>query len=157
MKNNVIEILSYLFKKCAHEDVWMPAAHEEVLDRLRLSGISEENINQAFMWLAMLNQQPYLTNINVGSDSMRILDESELKKLGTDGYGFIIFLEKSNILNAKTREMVINQLMLLPQPTCQLFEIKWVVLVVLISCTEKVDFDAKLRCFALLMNNGAFC
>lgn len=157
MKNNVIEILSYLFKKCASQDVLLPHSHEEVIDKLRLKGVSEENISQAFMWLAMLQQQSCLTKISAESKSLRIFDESELKKLGTAGYGFIVFLEKAGILDAQTRELVINQLMLLPQPTCELIEIKWVVLVVLISCTDKADFDAKIRCFVLLMHGGISC
>lgn len=54
-------------------------------------------------------------------------------KLDTQCQGFLMFLEQIGVINSTTREMVIDRAVALDQEQIALDDLKWVVLMVLLS------------------------
>jgi uncharacterized protein Smg (DUF494 family) len=134
----VVEVLHFLLERClAHREnlaALLPNSSGDLLRHLEKNGFSQEKIHSAFAWFANLLLQQNLTDQHCAQgDAMRILLPEERVKIGADGNSFLLSLEKHGILNSKTREVVIAQLMRLPQQHCSMTEIKWVTFMVLMS------------------------
>jgi len=56
-----------------------------------------------------------------------------MDKLDVESRGFLLFLEQVKVLNVETREMVIDRVMELDEPTLILEDLKWVILMVLFN------------------------
>lgn len=112
---------------------------ESLLEQLEEHGFTQKNIRKAFMWfLSLLLQQKLNTNNKlITSNASRILLPAELDKISTQGWGFILSLEQVGILTPNTREVVLAQLMQLPRSVCSMDEIRWIVLMVLLSQNDK--------------------
>lgn len=65
--------------------------------------------------------------------TMRIYTKKENVRLDASCRGFLLFLEQIQVLNLKTREMVIDRVMALDNTEFDLEDLKWVVLMVLFN------------------------
>lgn len=131
------------------------AAHamlEQLLTQLEQSGFTKEDIHRAFIWfLNLLLQQGTNGRISVKSGSTRIFLPEETAKIGEEGLGFIVSLEHAEILNFSSREIVLTQLMQLPQEECSMNEIRWVVLMVLLSHNDRNNVQKLLEKYSLYL------
>ena len=132
----MFDILMYLFENYIQGDTDIMINHAELTDELTRAGFHEDNIGSALYWLEKLAElqhrdQPYVDNTR--SDAVRIYTREEQSWLGRDGIGFIMFLEQSGILNADSREMVLDQLRELGNQPVHLDDLKWVILLVLFN------------------------
>ncbi|OYW91468.1 MAG: hypothetical protein B7Z18_09595 [Alishewanella sp. 32-51-5] len=69
----------------------------------------------------------------------------EYRKIDTAGQGFLMFLEQINVLDATTREMVIDRVMDLDAASISLEDLKWVVLMVLFNVPGKETAYAQME------------
>ena len=68
-----------------------------------------------------------------GIDAMRIYTDTECRKLDLDARGMLLFLEQSGILDALSRELVVDRALAIDQNAVSVDELKWIVLLVLLN------------------------
>jgi len=135
MKEDVLDVLMYLFENYMDDDIAMQADPETIKTQLREAGFLSNEINKAFTWLedlAVLQENPQagFTHTN---RSIRVFNPVEEKKLDVECRGFLIYLEQMGVLNSTSRELVIDRIMALESPDIDLDQVKWVVLMVLFN------------------------
>lgn len=134
MKENVIDVLLYLFENYIdNEDAGQPdkAALETELEQV---GFPELEIDKALVWLenmTVIAEETVDAKPVTPDLTMRFYAEEELELLNTKCRGYLLFLEQVGVLDAATREIVIERVLALDTDEIDLEQLKWVVLMVL--------------------------
>ncbi len=137
----MFDILIYLFENYIHSEAEVMVDHDILTDELTRAGFHQDDIYKALKWLEKLaalqdvENNPFLTRV-VGS-SYRVYTAQEEILLDTECRGFILFLEQVNLLDAITREMVIDRVMELDTKDFSIEDLKWVTLMVLFNVPGK--------------------
>jgi Smg protein len=131
MKENVFDVLIYLFQNYMDADEEQTPDPEILRDELLEAGFPRKEVNRAFEWLESLAEQHPIGSLS--TPSFRVFSPQEKSKLDTDCRGFLMFLEQSGILSSTSRELVIDRLMALHEDPITLENLKWVVLMILFS------------------------
>jgi Smg protein len=135
MKEDVLDVLMYLFENFMDDEVDFDTDPETIKHQLSEAGFLQSEINKAFTWLedlAVLQQDASERAVR-GSRSFRVFSKNEEKKLDLECRGFLMFLEQMGVLDDASRELVIDRIMALESPDTDLDQIKWVVLMVLFN------------------------
>ncbi len=132
----MFDILMYLFENYVHSEVELLVDEDELTKELTRAGFHQADILKALSWLERLaelqeSEKPYLCNHD--QHSFRIYTKEEAEKLDVSCRGFLLFLEQINVLSVITREMVIDRVMELDEPSLVLEDLKWVILMVLFN------------------------
>ncbi|MDF0535372.1 DUF494 family protein [Shewanella sp. A32] len=132
----MFDILMYLFENYVHSEVELMVDEDELTKELTRAGFHQSEILKALSWLERLaalqeSDTPYVRTND--SYSFRIYTNDEIDKLDVECRGFLLFLEEIGVLNFNTREMVIDRVMELDEPTLVLEDLKWVILMVLFN------------------------
>lgn len=133
----MFEVLMYLFESYIHTDVETMVEQDELADELSQAGFQKQEILKALAWLERLaelqeaEETPAWAMSEPGS--FRIYTQEEMFKIDAEGRGFLLFLEQIQVLNAATREIVIERLMELDPPEIELDDLKWVTMMVLFN------------------------
>lgn len=143
MKENVFDVLIYLFENYMDSDVEIDPDSDVVKVELIEAGFPQADIVKALEWLDSLTENPHL--VSQGSPSFRVFAEEERARIGDDCLGFLISLEQSGILNPCSRELVIDRVMALGDENLTLENLKWVVLMVLFSRPEEETAFARME------------
>jgi Smg protein len=135
MKENVLDVLLFLFEHYMDEDTETSPDKTELSDELTQAGFEPSDINKAFSWLdGLSNLQDSQQNQSVqNTKSIRIYSELEKKKFSRDAIGFLIFLDNIGAFENSIREMIIDRAMALESPEIELEDLKWVMLLVLFN------------------------
>ncbi len=133
----MFDVLMYLFETYIHTDVDAMVEQDALADELTQAGFHKEEILKALAWLERLAElqeaEAAPTWARSAPDSFRIYTQEELYKIDAEGRGFLLFLEQIKVLNAETREIVVDRLMELDPPEIELDDLKWVVMMVLFN------------------------
>lgn len=135
MKEDVLDVLMYLFENYMDEDSTLDVDPDILKHHLSEAGFLNTEINKAFTWLedlAML-QENTDNPAALSSRAIRVYHPVEQNKLGVECRGFLLFLEQMGVLNNISRELVIDRIMALESPDIDLDQVKWVVLMVLFN------------------------
>lgn len=135
MKENVLDVLMYLFENYMGEEVDTNADEETLKVELVEAGFARSEINKAFLWLeglAVLQENLPLQTLRSGH-SIRVFTPQEIAKLCVECRGFLLFLEQVGVLDQTNRELVIDRVMALETEEIDLEQLKWVVLMVLFN------------------------
>jgi len=134
MKENVLDVLMYLFQNYMTEDADIDPDRESMETELLEAGFPSHEITQAFEWLdglmARLETPVMLLN---EERSFRIYTDQENTRLDMECRGFLLFLEQAGVLSSETRELVIDRVMALETDDIDLTQLKWVILMVLFN------------------------
>jgi Smg protein len=133
MKENVFDVLMYLFEYYNGEDSDFEPDRNELQSQLLDAGFPTTEVNKAFDWLDGLANQQDTPLVGMGRTSLRVYSDHESKRLNTEAQGFLLFLEQIGILTPKTRELIIDRIMALDTDEVELEQMKWVVLMVLFN------------------------
>jgi Smg protein len=136
MKENMLDVLMYLFENYMDEGPEFSPDQETLATELSQAGFPRAEINKAFSWLeglASLREQGAELPLASKDSSLRLYSTTELKKIGTEARGFVLFLEQNSVLDARTRELVIDRVMALEAEEIALEQLKWVILMVLFN------------------------
>lgn len=145
----MFDILVYLFENYIHNESEIFVDHDDLTKELSLAGFHDDDIFRALQWLDSLSKlqeshvKPYLTKMIVSS--MRIFTPQEARKMDTNCQGFLMFLEQINVLDASTREMVLDRVMDLDGQSISLDDLKWVVLMVLFNVPGRESAYAQME------------
>jgi len=134
MKENVLDVLMYLFENYFYEEPDDTPDRESMEENLQEAGFTDPEIEKAFDWLDGLAQQRHEPELVLQADRpVRVYVPSEVERLDTDCRDFLMYLENAGILDAQRRELVLDRLMALETHEITLDDLKWVVLMVLFN------------------------
>jgi Smg protein len=135
MKESVFDVLMYLFNNHLDDEYEVSADQDTLRGALEHAGFDDSQVDKALDWLESLSHETKTVNSEhpASSISHRIFNDQEMDKLGTDCRGLISFLEQADILDAHDRELVIDRALALESDEIDLFQLKWVVLMVLLN------------------------
>lgn len=134
MKENVLDVLMYLFENYIDEDQIAEPDRANLESRLVEAGFGDTEVSKAFDWLeslATLEKMPKASRMK--QQSQRIYTEDERFRLGSDGIGFLLFLEQNGILTDEAREQALEHALALDLEQIDMDQLKWVVLMVLFN------------------------
>jgi len=133
MKENTLDVLMYLFEHCLDEDREAEQDESTLKGMLRSAGFAQAEINKAFLWLEDLTQRHVDSEPNniFAGGSLRIFSTPEMAKLDRQCRGFLHALEQHKIIDARTREIIIERAMALELDELTLERFKWIVMMVL--------------------------
>ena len=135
MKENVLDVLMYLFENYMSDDIEFDTDEESLRVELQEAGFQSIEISKAFEWLeGLVALQDFPEKLPlVNTSSLRIYTDEEVDKLDLDARGFLMFLEQTGVLDHNTREMVIDRVMALDEDEIDIEQLKWVTLMVLFN------------------------
>ena len=134
MKEHVIDVLVYLFENYIDTDDTNKPDKDTLESELEQVGFQQLNVDKALDWLEGMVIGTEVTDEDAKrSDDViaRIYSKVELVRLDITCRGYLVFLEHVGVLNALTREIVIERLMAFDTDELDLEQMKWVVLMVL--------------------------
>jgi len=125
------DILVYLFEHCHQAE--LTDDRDRVARKLSAAGFEDSDISEALHWLAGVLRAPRgdLGALPDPQRSFRAFAPRELAKLDAACRGFLITLEQSGILNAQTRELVLERCLAASGASLSLDQLKLIVLMVL--------------------------
>ena len=102
-------------------------------------GFERYEIERAFHWLSGLMeiQAAVSTDLKITPFSIRHYSLDETDRLGLEGIGHLFYLEQLGILDAATREIVIDRVMALDNRIVDIPRIRWVALMALFNQPDK--------------------
>ena len=133
MKENVVDVLMYLFETFFAEEHDRDANREDLQIRLQEAGFHPNEIGKAFDWLEGLAsyQDTTLLNTTPARKTVRIYHTNEKARLDGECRGFLLFLEQTGVLTPNSRELVIDRVMALDTEEIDIEQLKWLILMVL--------------------------
>jgi len=134
MKENVLDVLMYLFETYVDTEEDPEPDQSELRAELSRAGFGDVEIDRALDWLDGLthDQQSFAYNKQTPRGT-RIYNEVELQRLDVSCRGYLTYLEQIGILSPPQREILIDRLLALDSHDIDVEQIKWVVLMVLFS------------------------
>lgn len=135
MKENVLDVLMYLFENYMDDEVSPAADQESLRVELVKAGFSVSEIEKAFDWLEGLAEVQNIPaqHPTVATKSFRVYTNDEMEKLDIECRGFIHFLEQVGVLDHINRELIIDRVMALETSDMDLEQLKWIILLVLFN------------------------
>ncbi len=134
MKENVLDVLMYLFETYVDAEDDPEPDHNELRLELSRAGFGDAEIERALVWLDDLTgQQDNLPYESQTAHGTRIYNDFEHERLDAHCRGYITYLEQIGILSPPQREILIDRLLALEATDIDVEQIKWVGLMVLFS------------------------
>ncbi|MBU0744594.1 MAG: DUF494 domain-containing protein [Gammaproteobacteria bacterium] len=146
MKQSIVEVIAYLLEISSSPAVDVDSSFADqivIQQRLEDAGFGKDIVSQTFEWLTeLIEQQSWYATTTLDADAVsqrtiRIFNPDESIRIGLEARNFILSLEYLGVLDTNMREIVVSQLMFLNQRTVELIDVKWVVLLVLMSKANK--------------------
>ncbi len=134
MKENVLDVLMYLFQHYISDESETQSDRDSVESELVDAGFPTHEIRQALDWLdglALRREAP--VKVASAERAFRIFIADELARMDAECRGFLQFLETAGVLNTETRELVIDRVMALETDEIDLDQLKWIILMVLFN------------------------
>lgn len=134
MKENVLDVLMYLFENYIYDEPEIDPDRDQLQLNLLEAGFSQAEISKAFDWLDELARHRELPDVGtISGGPVRVYTDGEQQRMDLDCRGFLIFLEHAGILDSTRRELVIDRVMALEAEEVDLDDLKWIVLMVLFT------------------------
>jgi Smg protein len=134
MKENVLDVLMYLFENYIYDEPDDTPDRDSLESTLLEAGFSAGEINKAFSWLDALAHQRHLPQMSGGLEKpVRVFSETELQRMDTASQGFVMYLENVGVLDPDCRELVLDRLLALEAEEVTIEDVKWVILMVLFN------------------------
>lgn len=136
MKENVIDVLAYLFDNYIDPDTDnVPEQMDKQGLELMLEkvGFDSGEINKALIWLENITVVPeaFYKKSNTRDRAVRIYSAPEMQRLDTTCRGYLLFLEQAGLLDDVTREVVLERVMALDVESIDLADLKQIILLVM--------------------------
>ena len=156
MKETMLDVLMYLFENYLEDEIEVNSDQEKLRAALADAGFPQEEIEKAFQWLESLadDQESIVAQAGWCSPNLRVYIDNELDRMDVECRGFLLFLEQAGVLDAQTRELVIDRVMALEADGIDLEQLKWVVLMVLFNQPGKEDVYAWMEDLVLDRTGG---
>ncbi|MEI6896761.1 MAG: DUF494 domain-containing protein [Psychromonas sp.] len=154
----MFEVIIYLFESYMQLDQLVEVDAQEVTDELLEEGFQRADISKALAWLdhlSGLHEQAEENRVQFAqSTSHRIYSDIEQCRLNSACQGYIYYLEQAQILNSYMREIVIDCAMLLELNELELYDLKWLILMVLFNDPGSEDEFLQLESMLMDFEDG---
>jgi Smg protein len=130
MKENVLDVLMYLFENYNDTEFTDTGNYDALKEELAGAGFPAEEVQHAFEWLDTLAERRKQLSLFGSTGVIRVYSRQETARLSTDCRGFLVYLEQLGLLTPATREIAIDRLMAIEEEI-DLEKVKWVLLLVL--------------------------
>lgn len=141
MKDDVLDVLMYLFDHYEDDDLQMSVEHDVLRGRLMDAGFPAQEIDKAFAWVDKLagseGQQEFIQQPS--PSAMRSYTSAEQEKMNTRCRSFLLFLEQAEVINALQRENIIDGVMALESERINLEQLKWIIMMILENQADDDD------------------
>jgi len=136
MKEDMLEVLIYLFENYIIDGGSFEPGQEELAKELVSAGFPDAEVDKAFVWLEeLLNAcERDLSKVQwqpQSAGSLRFYTVEETERLGFGGQSLLARLVAAGLLDQLARETVIDRVMALDSTEVTVEHVKWVVLMVL--------------------------
>ncbi len=164
MKQNVVDVLMYLFENIITDENPVFPENEHMFDRLEDLGFPQHEILLAFDWLEDLAEiHTELLNSDESKDpmpvintlSVRIYSELEKMLLDQDCISFLIHLEQNQVLTPVSREVILDRVIAL-DVELELEQLKWIIMIVLYSQPGEENAYAWMENLIFETNQGSY-
>lgn len=132
----------YLFENYMIEGNEFEPDHEVLSVELSRAGFGDNEINKAFDWLEDLSVLCEQTDTppSGGSEcSVRHFSPEETSRFTQEAQGLLLSLQQTGILDAQTRELIIDRIMALETDEIDLDHLKWVIMMILCNQPGRED------------------
>jgi Smg protein len=133
MKETVLDVLVYLFENYFHGAPDTVHDRDSLQGELIEAGFDHIQIGKAFDWLLELQTDRVTQLPAPATGPIRVYAREELDRLDAQCIGFLMRLEAHGVLDAESRERVLERAWALEQGQIDLEDLKWVVLLVLFN------------------------
>ena len=135
MKENVLDVLMYLFENYMNSEPGQQPDHDSMRLDLEEAGFRHSEIRKAFDWLEDLaaQQSSSVQATPRNKAALRVFTAAETKKLDLACRGFLLYLEQVGVLDPNMRELVVDRVMALENEEIDIDQFKWIVLMVLFN------------------------
>ena len=154
MRENVLDVLMYLFETYIETQDETEMDHEDLRVDLTEAGFNSNEIEKAFDWLEKLNHANSITDDLFDVTSNRVYSRFEMSHLSSSCRGFIEYLEQINILSFRQRELLIDRLIALNTHDINIDQIKWIVLMILFSQPNQEKAYSRMEDLIFETNEG---
>lgn len=134
MSQTVFDVLMYLFENYPDEGPEFHSDQKQLALELSEAGFRRGEIRKAFRWLDDLSARRDAGDhegLHTDPAALRHYDAAESRRLDAACRGFLLLLEQHGVLDARTRELVIERALALDLEEITLEQLKWIVLMVL--------------------------
>ncbi len=138
MKQNVVDVLMFLFENIITNESQVFPENEHMFDHLEDLGFPQHEILLAFDWLEDLaNIHTNLlssseSNPVISTQSVRVYSELETMLLEPKCISFLIHLEQIQVITDVSREVILDRVIAL-DVELELEQLKWIIMIVLYS------------------------
>jgi Smg protein len=156
MKETMLDVLMFLFENYLENEIEVDSDQEVIRSALLDAGFPGDEIGKAFHWLEHLaiNAESLKTEPVSCANCTRIYVEEEMNRMDLQCRGFLAFLEQAGVIDAQTRELVVERVMALEAGAVDLEQLKWVVLMVLFNQPGKENVYAFMEDLVLDRSSG---
>ncbi len=134
MKENVLDVLMYLFQNYMDGEFESEPDRESLHVELLEAGFPPVEVNKAFDWLDDLAARSESAEAAIQTArSIRLYTDEEMHKLDVECRGFLLFLEQTGIVTPAVRELIIERTMALESSEIDIERLKWVIMMVLFN------------------------
>lgn len=134
----MFDILVFLFENYVQTEAFLEP--QQLADELTEAGFDRSDVREALDWLAGMGAERVPMIASPGAASVRLFDAKELVRLDAKCRGLLAFLESAGVLDALSRELIIERAMALQDEDVTLPNLKVIVLLALWS-TGHTDID----------------
>ena len=135
MTEDFLKVLIYLMKNHLLAELVQTDDMNNVLNELSQAGFAKKTSVKAVAWLHgikdVANSLQYGKQLQ-HKESQRIFCAIEMAKISPEGRSFLMQLEQRNLIDAITRELIIDRVMALEAPVISLLEIRCIANMILL-------------------------
>ncbi|MBL7002942.1 MAG: DUF494 domain-containing protein [Gammaproteobacteria bacterium] len=137
MKENVIDVLMYIFSSYVDSEDILPEDRAGIDADLQEAGFENDSIDRAFEWLDGLALNDNNNEQKQSDKAFRVFAAAELKNLDKKAQNLLVYLENAGVLTPELRELAINRILALGgDGDIDIDDIKWVIMMVLFNNEE---------------------
>ena len=139
-KEHLLNALMYVFENYIENNANMASDSKQIEKEMLKAGFGKKDISKALNWFGDLTYiKTNVAETLLTPSATRVFSDYEANKFTVQARGYLAFLEQSKIVDATSRELIIDRVMALEEPLIDTPEVKWVALMVLFSQTDKRD------------------
>lgn len=140
MKENVIDVLMFLFDNYFLYEDGIPEDEASLACELEEAGFEVQEITQAFDWLGELADLQNTEMIQLTHrHAMRVFTGAELSKLDSSCINYLLQLEKIGLIDVMARETIIDRAMAIQTAHINLAAFKRIVGLVMLNSPQFKD------------------
>lgn len=135
MTENVLDVLMFVFENYYYEGDEPAPDRDSLQVQLLEAGFPISQTRKALDWLDGLAEHRHNPDIVGGTEPpVRVYNGDELLRLGVESREFLMYLEHVGVLDAASRELVLDRVMALDaDEMVDLDDLKWLILMVLFN------------------------